>query len=105
MKTIFASCVLIGLGICHCFSQFEPAVTFAHLITGAGLKEQLSVIASATMEGRETGTEGQRRAAAYIENQFSHSGILSPHSLDNFQQKYLITKDTLFPRIFRVNSR
>ena len=105
MKTIFAFCVLSSLGIFRCLSQPEPADTFARLITAERLREQLSVIASAAMEGRETGTEGQRKAAAYIESEFSLYGISSPQSLEHFQQDYGITKDTLIPRIFTVNGQ
>ena len=36
-------------------------------ITASDLKKHLTIIASDEMEGRETGTEGQRKAAAYIE--------------------------------------
>jgi len=48
----------------------EPNVKFGNLITAQALKEKLSVIASAEMEGRETATPGQKKAAAYIEEQF-----------------------------------
>ena len=48
------------------FSQGDAALKSAETITQAGLTKQLSMIASAAMEGRETGTEGQRKAAAYI---------------------------------------
>jgi len=34
------------------------------------LKTKLQTIAGAAMEGRETATAGQKRAAAYIENYF-----------------------------------
>ena len=48
---------------------------FAETITAADLKTHLSIVASAEMEGRETATEGQRKAAAYIENHFKTLGF------------------------------
>ncbi|MBK5270595.1 MAG: peptidase M28, partial [Bacteroidia bacterium] len=46
------------------------SVDFAKTITATDLKKKLNIIASKEMEGRETATEGQRKAAAYIEEQF-----------------------------------
>ena len=47
------------------FAQTNNSLTkFRKVITTEGLKQKLSVIASAEMEGRETGTPGQKRAAA-----------------------------------------
>jgi len=48
---------------------------FARAITPEYLKKQLYVIASANFEGRETGMEGQRKAAIYIENEFRNLGL------------------------------
>ncbi len=78
---------------------------YAETITQDGLKKQLTIIASAGMEGRETGTEGQRKAAAYIESQFKEIGLTSPPSLDNYQQNYPIYKDTLLPKTLKIGKR
>jgi hypothetical protein len=52
------------------FAQTNNTLTkFGKVITTEGLKQKLSVIASAEMEGRETGTLGQKKAAAYIESE------------------------------------
>ncbi|MBC7848339.1 MAG: peptidase, partial [Chitinophagaceae bacterium] len=45
-------------------------VPFAKSITADDLKKHLYIVAGAEMEGRETATAGQRKAATYIENQF-----------------------------------
>ena len=53
------------------FAQTNNSLTkFGKVITTEGLKQKLSVIASAEMEGRETGTPGQKKAATYIEPVF-----------------------------------
>jgi hypothetical protein len=46
-------------------AQVIDVSTAAKAITADGLKAHLSIIASAEMQGRETGTEGERKAAAY----------------------------------------
>jgi hypothetical protein len=86
------------------FSQSDPAWKYAETITRQGLKAQLSIIASAEMEGRETGTEGQRKAAAYIESQFKAIGLKSPSSLKDYQQHYPLYKDSLIPGKLKIGS-
>ncbi len=44
-------------------------------ITAADLEAHLSVLAGDSLEGRETGTVGQQRAAAYIARQFDAMGL------------------------------
>ena len=51
------------------------AVKYANTITSADLKKHLNVLASDEYEGRETGKEGQKKAAKYIAEQFKSSGI------------------------------
>ena len=47
------------------------------------------------MEGRETGTEGQRKAAAYIETQFKAIGLKTVDALNGYQQFYPLYQDSL----------
>jgi hypothetical protein len=54
------------------------------------------------MEGRETGTEGQRKAASYIESQFKNIGLGAPHALNGYLQTYPLTRDTLISRIYKI---
>ena len=54
------------------------------------------------MEGRETGTEGQRKAAAYIESQFKETGLITSPSLNGYQQNYPLYKDTLIPKTLKI---
>jgi hypothetical protein len=65
----------------------ENAAKYAALITPKALKEKLTILASAEMEGRETGTPGQKRAAAWIEGEFKRMG-LKPGNGDSYQQIY-----------------
>src|SRR6476660_5164240 len=75
MKSYSAVIICAFLFTNNTFSQTDTALKYAETITQSGLKRQLTIIASAEMEGRETGTEGQRKAAAYIESQFRGSGL------------------------------
>lgn len=75
---------------------------YAKTITAADAKKHLYIIASPEMEGRETGTEGQRKAAAYIENYFKSIG-LQPGNGNNYQQYYSIYQDTLLGASMEVN--
>ncbi|MGI9137943.1 MAG: M28 family peptidase [Sediminibacterium sp.] len=79
-------------------AQSNNALTkFDKVITTKGLKEKLSIIASAEMEGRETGSPGQKRAAAYIESEFKRMG-LQPGNGQSYQQIYPVYQDALIEK-------
>ena len=63
----------------------ESAKTYSSLITPEDLKDNLSIIASDAMEGRETGTRGQKMAAAFIANHFQELGLIGPVNGGNLQ--------------------
>lgn len=74
----------------------DPAWKYAESITEEKLKDVLTIIASEQMEGRETGTEGQRRAAIYLANKFKEIGLKSPAQLEHpYEQKYLLYRDSI----------
>ena len=78
-----------------CFAQKSDASKYASLITGEGLKKHLTIIASDEMQGRETGTEGQRKAAKYIEDYFKSIGLEYPKSLNGYRQFYPLKQDSV----------
>ena len=82
----------------------EPVEKFADLITPQALKEKLSVIASAEMEGRETASPGQKRAAAYITEQFKKFG-LKPGNGESYEQYYPVFQDELSAKKLQVNGK
>jgi len=82
----------------------EDLTKFGTVITQQGLKEKLSIIASPEMEGRETATPGQKRAAAYIEGQFKKMG-LKPGNGDSYQQTYPVYIDGITEKKLSVNGR
>jgi Zn-dependent M28 family amino/carboxypeptidase len=87
--------VLFSTAMLTVFAQPAAPDKYGAAITKEDLKKQLSIIASAEMEGRETGTEGQRKAAAYIAGQFKSFGLTPAPGTDNYQQYYAIGYDTV----------
>jgi hypothetical protein len=82
----------------------EDLTKFGKVITANGLKEKLSILASAEMEGRETASPGQKRAAAYIENEFKRMG-LQPGNGDSYQQVYPVYQDALTEKKLVLNGK
>ena len=61
-------------------------VDYANTITAQDLKKHLYIYAGDAMEGRMTGTKGQRLAAEYIRNFYMDEGIESPIEKNNYYQ-------------------
>lgn len=65
-------------------------------ITQEDLKRNLYIIASDEMQGRDTGSEGQKKAGRYIIQQYQSMGVAYPEILNSYYQKvpaeYLNTK-------------
>jgi hypothetical protein len=103
MKKFFA--FVLALSTLNSFAQknAKPDV-FAKTITPADLKKRLYIVASADMQGRETATEGQRKAAAYIESEFRSLG-LQPGNKDSYQLFYNVYQDSLTNSTFEVNGQ
>lgn len=80
----------------------DASAKHAATITATSLKEKLTILASDDMEGRETATPGQKKAAAFIEAQFKKMG-LKPGNGTNYQQIYPVYRDTLTEMQVKVN--
>ncbi len=65
--------------------QVSPA-DYSKFITAANLKTHLYIIASDEMQGRDTGTEGQKMAAEYLRDFYIENKIASPKGSDNYYQ-------------------
>ncbi len=77
---------------------------FAASITETDLKKHLYTVASKEMEGRETATEGQRKAAAYIENTFKTLG-LQPGYQGSYQLPYPVYRDSVVSARMVINGK
>ena len=70
------------------------AVKYGNTIKVEDLKRHLFKIASDEFEGRETGTEGQRKAAEYIANHFATLGLPKVGENDSYMQKIAFISET-----------
>lgn len=70
-------------------SQDNIKNKYVNSITVNDLEEYLYVLASDSMQGRETGTLGQRNAANYIANFFKEIGI-PPYKYNTYFQKFKV---------------
>ena len=61
-------------------------VKYANSITSDELKTHLYKYASKEFQGRETGSEGQRKAAEFLKNYYINQGIASPISDTSYYQ-------------------
>ena len=85
------------------FAQPKNAESYANYISVAQLQKHLSIIASDSMEGRETGTIGQRKAAAYIESNFKKIGLAPSVPAKGYQQFYPLYKDSMISSTFMLD--
>jgi hypothetical protein len=100
-KKIFT--LLLACMSVYAQAQTDNAAKYANIITKSFLKEQLTIIAGDEFEGRETGTEGQRKAAAYIEKQFENFGLKKADGMKSYQQMYPLTQDSLIKNELAIN--
>jgi hypothetical protein len=103
MRKIFLLLSVCAIGKAQAQKIADPR-PFAQTITAADLKKHLYIVASADFEGRETATEGQRKAAAYIENHFRSLG-LAPGNGNSFQLFYPVLRDSLLQADLQVNGQ
>ena len=89
-KATLAFALLFGLGTA---GAQDPAAPFAQTIRGEDLRRHVSVLAADSLEGRYTGSPGERKAARYLTEQFQKLG-LKPAGTDGtwFQDIGLVTR-------------
>ena len=100
MRKIFI--LLLSLSVGFLNAQTIDASTAAKTITAAGLKKHLSIIASEEMQGRETGTEGERKAAAYLVSQYKQLN-LTPGNAGSYRMPFSLFQDKATSSSLKVN--
>jgi len=88
-------------GIAFAQKKNDPAM-FGRSITAADLQKHLYIVAGKEMQGRETATPGQKKAAAYIENYFSSLG-LQPGNKGSYQMTYPVYRDEMISSSLEIN--
>lgn len=77
---------------------------YAKTITADDLKRHLYIVAGPEMQGREAASEGERRAASYIENEFKRIG-LEPSANGTYRQPFNLYQDELTGARMEVNGQ
>lgn len=101
MKHIVLYC-LLGFCLTGWTQQTADPSVYGKSIQTESLETLLYAIASKEMEGRETASAGQRRAAQYIENYFQSIGLL-PAWNNNYQQAFPVYRDSLIRSSLSIN--
>ncbi|MBT1708105.1 M28 family peptidase [Fulvivirgaceae bacterium PWU5] len=87
MKKLILLVVLVSALAGNRLQAQDPvAKKYGDLITSSDLKENLSVLASDALEGRETGKRGQKMAAAFIKAHFEELGLTGPVDGNSYYQ-------------------
>ena len=72
------------------FSSFsQNNLKYSETIISYDLEKHLNILASDSLEGRETGKPGQKMAADYIKNHFKNIGI-PPYKNKTYYQKFKV---------------
>ena len=77
---------------------------YAKTITADDLKRHLYIVAGPEMQGREAASEGERKAAQYIENEFKRIG-LQTSSNGTYRQPFNLYQDELTGASLEVNGQ
>jgi hypothetical protein len=103
MKKIIAILFLVPSVALFAQKKNSPG-SYAKTITATDLQKHLYIVAGREMEGRETATPGQKKAAAYIENYFKSLG-LQPGNKDSYQMNFPVYKDEIVKSVLDINGR
>lgn len=76
LKTILLVGLISTIGWAQ--KKDQTAIKYANTLTKADLKKHLVIVAADDMEGRDTGSPGQKKAAKYIANHFKSLGLKPP---------------------------
>ena len=92
MKKVLISGALSILLLTNCNSVPKAQKTadvseYMNTITSEELSKHLYIVAADDMEGRDTGTEGQKKAGKYLIEQYKANGISYPPQASDWYQK------------------
>ena len=68
-------------------AQQDISEKYASTITADDMRNKLTILASDEFGGRETGTEGQKKAAQFLENFYQNIGLIGPVD-GTYRQKF-----------------
>lgn len=86
-KIIFALSLLLIISGCATKKENGKGLAqYINSISAVDLKTNLTIIAADDMEGRETGSEGQKKAGRYLIEQYQKNGIPFPKGANSYYQ-------------------
>lgn len=85
-KLIFSAWALLLIGSLA-LAQDATAVKYGNTITPEDMRAKLTVLASDDFGGRETGTEGQKKASRFLEDFYKKIGLAGPVD-GTYRQKF-----------------
>lgn len=77
----------MGLLIALSAQAQDASIKYANTITPQDMRSKLTILASDEFGGRETGTEGQKKASEFLENFYSDLGLTGPVD-GTYRQKF-----------------
>lgn len=104
MRKTLLFALLVFAGLVSFGQKIPNPKPFAKTITAAELKEHLYVIAGPEMEGRNTASEGERKAAAYIIEHFEKYGVV-PGNNGDWRQPFSVYQDSVTTTSIEVNGK
>ncbi len=87
MRKLKASILGLAIASVGLMAQDKAAVKYANTITPEDMRAKLTVLASDEFEGRETGTEGQKKASRFLEDFYAKIGLEAPVE-GTYRQKF-----------------
>ena len=94
--------LILLLGSVNLQAQDSIAISYASSINIEDLQTHLYILASDSLEGRETGKKGQKLAADYIARHFESIGI-APYDGETYYQEFPLLNQKLKSSTFRLN--
>lgn len=90
MMKMKIAAIALSLAFIGCYGQKKQADKqarkYMNTITADDLKKHLYIVASDEMQGRETGSEGQKKAGKYLISQYEANGVSFPKGAQDFYQ-------------------
>ncbi len=89
-KIVFLSLIVLGTSCKNSASLVSRNTTdptkYMKTITAEDLKQHLYIVAADSMEGRETGSAGQKKAGRYLISQYQKNGVSFPKGATSYYQ-------------------
>lgn len=103
-KILLTACMAGGLFL-GATAQDSTAIRYAGTISASDMERHLSILASDSLEGRETGKRGQKMAADYIKNHFQQIGLQPAGNTGSHYQSFELEERSWGPIYLRTKKQ